>query len=220
MKKRKVSRGQKLPARIIQLIQSKNTFARTVASAKISGSPDQIKALSEQLHRMKQEVKEAITELKLHRRQRLRNRILHQDPTRKKFWRFVKKHAQSVGNISAVLNADGRMVFNLDEIDEAVMNHFSNIFNGERSPPISAKPTPPSQLDAIMTEMQQIIDGDISYEPDAFEEVVCSGYTFSELDSELQKLPSEKACGMWLSDPCFLWGLFPYSYSKSLKQLC
>jgi len=127
----------------------------------------------------------------------------------------VKKHAQSVGNISAVLNADGKMVFNLDKIDEAVMNHFSNIFNGERLPPISAKPTPPSQLDAIMTEIQQIIDGDISYEPDAFEEVVCSGYTFPELDSELQKRPSGKACGMWLSEPSF----FFYLHSKSLKQL-
>ena len=44
---------------------------------------------------LREKVKDSITEMRLGRRQRLRNKLLKADPTRKKFWWFLKSQIKA-----------------------------------------------------------------------------------------------------------------------------
>ena len=87
------------------------------------------------------------------------------------------------------------MVFEQHEIEEAVLNHFSAIFQGQRVPVYMEQDTP-SQVDLAMQEIDQILSRDIpEVREDKFEDKVCSPFTFVELEQALHTLPSNKASG-------------------------
>ena len=196
LKVKKVRKGRKLPMSIIKLIKDKNTFARNVESARLSSSTAEIDTLEQQLTHLKSEVRDALAGLMLQRRHHLRARVLHADPCRKKFWRFLKSQIKSAGNITALTDKSGQMVFNQAEIEDAVLEHFEQIFVGKRVPVSSTNPDPTNQADIALSEMEHILNKDTpSFNPTLFEEQVCTPYTFTELEEELKQLSDGKSSG-------------------------
>ena len=144
---------------------------------------------------MKALIKDKLSSLKLRRRCHLRSKLLLADPTRKKFWRFLKGQIKTAGKITALKNNTGEMVFEQHQIVEVAMEHFANVFEGKRIP-IYPLASPPDQIELALQEIDQILGhSQPQFEPTHFEAKVCSPYSFVELDKILQKLPSGKACG-------------------------
>ena len=195
LKVKKKKQGLKLPRTVINKIKAKNTFAHNLHLARLQATPEVIEMLQLELDHMKAEIKDLISEFKLQRRHRLRSRLLRADPSRKKFWRFLKGQINSAGAISAVNDKTGQMVFDQTQIEEVVLDHFGKIFLGKRCPvfPIDSSP---DQVQLSLLEMDQLLDQGIpSFQPDKFEQKVCSPFTYIELDQTLRKLPSGKASG-------------------------
>ena len=87
------------------------------------------------------------------------------------------------------------MVFEQHEIEEAILDHFSTIFQGQRMP-VHMNQENPSQIDLALQEIDQILASDIpDVRDDKFEDEVCSPFTFVELEQALHALPSNKASG-------------------------
>ena len=103
-------------------------MARQLQQASMDGQSD-VQAMRDRLDAMKLGIKDDLVSLKLERRHRLRSKLLLADPSRKKFWRFLKNQIRSAGNITASYDSTGKMVFQQDEIEDAVISHFSSIFD-------------------------------------------------------------------------------------------
>ena len=190
----KKRRGRRLPREILNLIKKKNTLARSLSSPLNQPSQPEL-LLRKQLDDLKVQVKEKISVLKLQRRSRLRSKLLLQDPTRKKFWRFLKGQMKAAGKISAINNKSGQMVFEQEEIEDAVLEHFENIFKGQRVPIYPVEP-PADQVELALADIEQILGQTETVLPsDHFEEQVCRPYSSVELDQILLKIPSGKASG-------------------------
>ena len=87
------------------------------------------------------------------------------------------------------------MVFRQDEIEEAVMDHFTEIFKGQRVP-VFYPDEGPDQVDIAMAEIEQILSqSPLNFEEKQFESEVCSPFTIAELDQTLDSLPNGKAAG-------------------------
>ena len=149
-------RGRKLPRSIIAQIKTKNALARSLHHADSRSYPHETDKMMLDLEKMKNDIKNYFSNFKLQRRYRLRAKLLNEDPSRKKFWRFLKNQIKSAGSITAVYDATGKMVFNQDEIEEAVLHHFGNIFRGKRIPVFLTNIPAPSQIDLTLTEIDQI----------------------------------------------------------------
>ena len=196
LKVKSKKRGRKLPRSIIAQIKTKNALARSLHHADSRSYPHETDKMMLDLEKMKNDIKNYFSNFKLKRRYRLRANLLNEDPSRKKFWRFLKNQIKSAGSITAVYDATGKMVFNQDEIEEAVLNHFGNIFRGKRIPVFLTNIPAPSQIDLTLTEIDQILgQTPPSVTPKQFENKVCSPYSFLELNDILNKLPSGKASG-------------------------
>ena len=52
---------------------------------------------------LKYEVDKGISDMRIRRRNRLRTKLLRKDPSRKKFWKFLKNQVKSAGDITALL---------------------------------------------------------------------------------------------------------------------
>jgi hypothetical protein len=188
-------RGNKLPRSAIALIRTKNAVAREYRASLISGSPSSTEHLLKTLNEMKALVKDSLINLKLSRRNRLRSKLLHADPTRRRFWRFLRNQMSSAGSISAIYDKDGKMVFDQHETEEAILHHFGKSFQGKRHP-VHTPTTSPDQIDTAKAEIDLILLQNPTPLPAAqFESEVCTPYTFLELDHLLSKLPAGKACG-------------------------
>ena len=183
-------RGRKLPRSIIAQIKTKNALARSLHHADSRSYPHETDKMMLDLEKMKNDIKNYFSNFKLQRRYRLRAKLLNEDPSRKKFWRFLKNQIKSAGSITAVYDATGKMVFNQDEIEEAVLHHFGNIFRGKHIP-VFLTNFPPL-TDRPHTHRNR---SDSSVTPKQFENKVCSPYSFLELNDILNKLPSGKASG-------------------------
>ena len=195
LKFKKRKRGNKLPRSVIALIRTKNAVSREYRVSLISGSSSSAEHLLQKLNEMKNLVKDSLVDVKLGRRNNLRAKLLRADPTRRKFWRFIRNQMSSAGNISAIYDKDGQMVFDQTEIEEAVLHHFGIAFQGKRYPILTPE-TPPDQIDTAKAEIDLILLQNPTPLPATqFEDEVCSPYTFLELDHLLGKLPSGKACG-------------------------
>ena len=193
--KHKRKRNNQLPRSIISLIRTKNTMFREYRSAVISSSPGVTEKLLKEYNAMKTIVKESIADVKLARRHKLRSKLLRADPTRKKFWRFLRSQISSAGNISALYNKTGQIVFSQTEIEDAVLHNFGNVFQGKRYPITTPQPTP-DQLSTSLAELDHILNQNHpTFQPTKFEEEICSLYTFTELEQLLEKLPAGKASG-------------------------
>ena len=99
------------------------------------------------------------------------------------------------GRITGAYNKTGNMVFNQDEIEEAVIDHFQTIFAGQRVPvfPLSESP---DQLDLAIEDIENLLrNSPVNIPENKFESQVCSPYSFLELNQILSSLKSGKASG-------------------------
>ena len=191
VKIKKLKKGRKLPKCIINKIRKKSLLAKQVES-----SIDHDDDLESQLHQLRAEIKDDLAGLKLQRRQRIRSMVLRDDPCRKKFWRFLKSQIKSAGDITAVYDKAGNMVFDQSEIEAAVLSHFADVFQGQRVPVFPVSGDIPSQTDLAVSEMESILrDGTPFFQPTTFDDEVCPPFSFTELQGELQKLKDGKASG-------------------------
>ena len=195
LKVKKAKQGRKLPASILRLIRTKNSLASSIAASCYSWSPIEMEEKVQQLNSIKAEVKDAIADIKLEKRHRLRSKLLLRDPTSKKFWRFLRSQIRSAGCITAAYDSSNKMVFDQSEIEDVIISHFSDIFQAQRVP-VFPPSSLPDQTELALAEMEHILSREIhQYDPDTFENDVCSLYTHSELDRELASLADGKASG-------------------------
>ena len=99
LKVKKQKRGTRLPKTIIKMIHAKNHLARTLQKDDPHRDHDETTRLHDELVLLKLRVKESITDIKVQKRNRLRTKILKADPTRRRFWRFLKSQTKAAGNI-------------------------------------------------------------------------------------------------------------------------
>lgn len=194
---KKKKRGNRLPQSVINLIRRKNETARKYNEAMGTANLLEIERLRCELQTLKEKVKESIVEVKLGQRQKLRNKLLSADPTRKKFWRFLKSQMKAAGNITALKNKESKMVFEQSEIEAAVLEHFEVIFKGQRHP-VYVEQAPVDHVQLCIDDIDQLLNnesGANNYLPDQFEKDVCAPYTYLELDKMLKNLPNGKASG-------------------------
>ena len=155
----------------------------------------QYQQLGEQLDSLRSEIRDKICQYKLQRRSKLHSKLLLADPTRKKFWRFLKGQMRTAGQISALSKKSGQMVFDQSEIEEAVLEHFEKIFDAKRVPVFPAEDAI-DHVAVVCQEIEQLLcDNSPTFENNHFEEEVCAPYSYIELNQILQKLPSGKASG-------------------------
>ena len=87
------------------------------------------------------------------------------------------------------------MVFEQSELEDAVLDNFTIIFQGSRVPIFSPE-IARNQEEITLHEIDQILSGStLTFKEDHFESKVCSPYTFTELDDALKSLPNGKAAG-------------------------
>ena len=196
IKVQRAKRGRKLPLSIIKTIRTKNLLTKQLTTGRSVMSASQVEDMETQIMQLKTEIRDNIDNIKLQRRRNLRSKVLRGDPTRKKFWRFLKSRIKSAGSITAADNSAGKMVFEQSEIEGAVLDHFTTIFEGQRSPVFCPRGEQPSQVDLAIHDMELILKKDSpTFASKKFEEDVCSPYTFIELERELDNLKDGKASG-------------------------
>ena len=125
----------------------------------------------------------------------MRSRVLAADPTRGMFWSFLKHQSKAASGITALKDTSDQMVFKQEEIEGCVLDHFENIFKGKSCPVYTTEDTV-SQVDLAIQDIDAILGQDTPhFDPDYFEDQVCSPYSFCELEQILQDLPNNKAAG-------------------------
>ena len=192
---KKKKSGRKLPRTLIQLIETKNSVAKRLFNESDTLDPLEVEKLQAELKNLKQNVHDSKADLLLNRRYRLRSKLLLADPTRKKFWRFLKSQSKATGNISALQDKEEPMVFEQADIEEAVLKHFKTIFEGQRHPVFTESSLSDQNLIALQ-EIDDILNQEsISYQSNHFENDVCPPFTFTELEHTLESLPNGKATG-------------------------
>ena len=196
LKVKKAKRGRRLPAHIREMIRSKNKLAKDISSQKGIMSTIQVNELEQELAHLKVGLRDALAGLKLDQRNRLRSRLLLKDPTRKRFWRFLKSQIKSAGNISAAYDKSGKMVFEQAEVEEVILDHFTEIFKAQRVP-VYMGSADQDQTQLAISELEEMISKEetMSFDPTKFEDDVCPLYTFEELGQELDRLANGKASG-------------------------
>ena len=194
--KKKKRKGNMLPKNILKMIKTKNEISREYHQAIAIADQARSEHLNEEFLKLKDKVNDSIADLRLGRRQRLRNNLLKADPTRKKFWRFLKGQMKTAGDITALNNKAGKMVFEQDEIEEAILCHFEEIFKAKRHP-VLPQLNHDDQDQVCLDELDLLLSQHHpSFQPNQFEEEVCSPYTYLELDHLLKKLPLGKSSGI------------------------
>lgn len=170
-------------------------MSRSLQQASLQSNHLETQSLSKQLQVIKTDIKNQICELKLNRRHRLRSKLLKADPSRKKFWSFLKNQMKAAGAITGCYNTSGKLVFDQDEIEDAILAHFEGIFKGQRSP-VDSPNDQHDQLALSILDLQNILgQNNPDIPPDKFEKQVCPPLSFTELELLLSKLPNGKASG-------------------------
>ena len=85
---------------------------------------------NKEIEGIKTELKIQICHVKLKRKHRLRSKLLRDDPSRKKFWSFLKNQMLAAGYISSCYDKEGKIVSDQQEIEGAILDHFADIFKG------------------------------------------------------------------------------------------
>ena len=106
----------------------------------------------------------------------------------------MKGHIQGAGNITAVSDQDEKLLFEQEEIEDVVLNHFSKIFDAKRVP-VEISREEVDQVDAAIAEIDQMLGDSQSTPYDRYEEEMTAPYTYSELEELLTQLPNNKASG-------------------------
>ena len=91
----------------------------------------------------------------------------------------------------------GKMVFEQTEIENAVLHHFSKIFQGQNHPVFPLlTPDPQHHVELTIHEIDQIMGQNLpTFYPCHFQTHVCTPYSYAELTEALTKLPSGKSSG-------------------------
>ena len=98
-----------------------------------------------------------------------------------------------MGKITGATKPNGEMVFQSDEIDKVVLDHFREVFEAKSVPVDEADD---QEINAVINEIDQMLDKEQSYtDPHKFEDEMTSPYTYSELEEILLKLPTNKSSG-------------------------
>ena len=191
--------GRKLPMKIVKMIRAKNQYSRDLAATRSGSSPGVVGDMERHLDHLKSCIRDEISGVKLQRRHHIRSKVLKADPSRKRFWRFLKSQIKSAGNISAAYDKAGTMVFEQPAIEEAILDFFEDVFKGQRVPvfPSSTYPSSSqSQANQALQDMDVILRNvSPCFIPDKFEDQVCPPFTMFELAEELDHLPDGKASG-------------------------
>ena len=108
LKVKKKKRGKKLPRHVIDLINAKNVLAKDLANKISLLDPKEAKQLQADLPSLKTKIKDAKADILLGRRNRIRAKLLLADPTRKRFWRFLKSQIKAAGHITALKDIDAK----------------------------------------------------------------------------------------------------------------
>lgn len=88
------------------------------------------------------------------------------------------------------------MVFEQTEIESAVLDHFATVFEGQRVP-VFTDTGSVDQVELAKHEIDQLLSGmPTGYKEDEFESLICSPFSFVELESCLGDLPGGKASGV------------------------
>ena len=180
---------------MIKLIEAKNNLVKVIGGGSDSLAPGVLEKLESDLDRLRDEIRDCKADFLLQRKHRVRSRLLLADPTRKKFWRFLKNQIKAAGNISALKDKENVMVFEQEAIEEAVLEHFATIFQGKRHP-VYIDNTPVDHIAIALQEIDDILLHEPkSFESKKFEDQICPPFTFTELENTLAKLPEGKASG-------------------------
>ena len=197
LKVKKRKKNTKLSKDILSKIKEKNDLSSSLAQAHCDPNAHDIPAMKVVLDNLKGEIKDMISQARLKQRNHLRSRVLAADPTRRRFWRFLKHQSKTAGSINALKDTSDQMVFKQEEIEDCVMAHFEKIFKGKNCP-VFDMGEPVSQIDLVIQDIDTILgqgQDTPRFDPDYFEDQVCSPYSFSELEKLLQDLPNNKAAG-------------------------
>ena len=190
-------KNKRIPKEILSKIKMKNDLFLSFSRAHCNPDPDahDIPAMKAELDSLKCEIKDMLSNLRLKQRNHLRSRVLAADPTRRRFWRFLKHQSKAAGSITALKDTSDQMVFKQEDIEGVVLDHFKDIFKGNTCPVYTAR-DPVSQVDLAIQEIDAILGQNMPhFAPDYFEDKVCSPYSFTELDQILRDLPNNKAAG-------------------------
>ena len=137
-----------------------------------------------------------IVSMRLKRRYRLRSRLLLEDPTRRRFWRFLKNQMNATGCITGAYDSNGTMVFQQHQIEDAMMEHFSEMFEGSRSP-VYLSPAVPDLVETSISDIDSmLVANNKVWKESEFEDEICSKFTLYEIQNILENLPNEKAVGI------------------------
>ena len=99
LKVKKIRRRQQIPQYVIGIIQTKNQLCRRIQEAYITNAPN-LNELKQLLENIKLEIRNEISKIKLKRRTHIRMKILKNDPSRKRFWSFLKNQLRAASNIT------------------------------------------------------------------------------------------------------------------------
>ena len=93
-----------LPKSIRVKIQNKRDVARLLYKEQAIGNDGLVEKLQKMFTDLKHQVDKDISDMRLRKRNRIRSKLLRDDPSRKKFWKFLKSKIKSAGNITALLD--------------------------------------------------------------------------------------------------------------------
>ena len=191
----KKERPTQLPLSLRNMIREKNEFAKNVRN-KVYASAEERDVLVRKIAIMENDIKTKFAEIRLRKRNRIRTKVLRDDPHRKKFWKFIKNHTKSVGEITGMRDKRGEMVFDQSSIEEIVLQHFSSIFKAQRVPVFSHHEKNDHVASAIEDIDNILRRPEFMFKEDEFEKDICSPFTMTELSDILIVLPNEKASGV------------------------
>ena len=195
---KKVRKGKKLPQSLILAIKAKNCLAAELAKAHEAHppiDPELLKQMKEKLVVSKLELKDMISDFKLTRVHHIRSKVLRHDPTRRKFWRFLSSQIKAAGTISGLYDSGGSMVFEQEQIEEVILEHFGRMFVGSKNP-VFAADVPEDQVALSISEIDSVLGTrSRNLAPDLHETRVCRLFSAYELDKILGNLTDGKASG-------------------------
>ena len=184
----KRKKGRRLPQNLLSMIHERNELVQHLGRCS-SCSILEHQMIRKNIAEIKEKLNGELLAHKLKKRATLRSKLLLKDPTRKKFWRYVKGQMNLVGRITAIKDKSGKMVFDREGIQDVILNHFSDVFSGQQIPVYEKEVVP-----EITDELSKC-PGERKFESDHFEDIICAPYSYNELDEILSQLKTGKACG-------------------------
>ena len=110
----------------------------------------------------------------------------------------------AAGNITSCYTKENKVVFEQDEIENAVVDHFSDVFKGQRTPVHGATETASGKNIRTDELIKNILENKDNVKEDKYESIMCEHMTMTELDSILLRMSNGKSSGVDQIPPEFL----------------